>query len=231
MSDKKRGMFLTCEGVDGSGKTTNVQWLAEYLRAGGKEVYVTREPGGTPLGEKLREILFTNEMDPETEALLMFASRRDHVERVIKPLLEKGIWVISDRFTDSSFGLQGFGGGANILGLNDLEKFVHPNFEPDLTILFDLPVEVARERNAGTAKKDRFELMDLEYHKRVRQGFLYRKDQSGDRVQLINADQTVEMIRHDIVNIMDNFDERLNGDHHGYQQLLALVADPEYNER
>ena len=138
--------FITFEGVDGAGKSTHLNWFADTLRARGIDLLVTREPGGTPLGEKLREILLHEAMHGETEALLMFAARREHIEKVIKPALKKGSWVISDRFTDASFAYQGGGRGVSVQKLEQLEQWVQGDLQPDLTLLFDIPVEVARQR-------------------------------------------------------------------------------------
>ena len=133
--------FITFEGVDGAGKSTHLTWFAEVLRQRGREVVVTREPGGTPVGERLREILLSQTMHAETEALLMFAGRLEHIECVIKPALNRGAWVISDRFSDASFAYQGGGRGVIRSKLEQLEQWVHQDFQPDLTLLFDIPVE------------------------------------------------------------------------------------------
>ncbi|MDD5330139.1 MAG: dTMP kinase, partial [Sulfuricella sp.] len=140
----KNAKFITLEGVDGAGKSTHLNWLAERLRSQGKPVLVTREPGGTPLGEALRELLLHQAMHLETEALLMFAARREHLDKVILPALAQGTWVISDRFTDASFAYQGGGRGLDEARLQILEQWVQKDLQPDLTLLFDVPLEISR---------------------------------------------------------------------------------------
>ncbi|MDH4216981.1 MAG: dTMP kinase, partial [Gallionella sp.] len=149
--------FITFEGMDGAGKSTHLAWFAEMLRQHGPDVIVTREPGGTPLGEQLREMLLNQPMSIGTEALLMFAARLEHIEQVIRPALHSGKWVISDRFTDASFAYQGGGRGLDWGKLSQLEQWVHADLQPDLTLFFDVPVEVARQRLANNASLDRFE--------------------------------------------------------------------------
>ena len=138
--------FITFEGIDGAGKSTHLPWFADTLRQRGLEVVVTREPGGTPLGERLREILLHQPMGICTEAMLMFAARLEHVDQVIKPALRAGKWVVSDRFSDASFAYQGGGRGMDWEKLRQLEQWVHPDLQPDLTLFFDVPVEIARNR-------------------------------------------------------------------------------------
>ena len=142
----KNGKFITLEGIDGAGKSTHVEGIAAYLRGRGKTVITTREPGGTALGERLRELLLHETMHLETEALLMFASRREHIAQLIAPALERGDWVISDRFTDASFAYQGGGRKLSLDKLRALEQWVHADLQPDLTLLFDVPLDVARQR-------------------------------------------------------------------------------------
>src|SRR5690349_18824233 len=142
----KLGKFITFEGIDGAGKSTHLTFVAGLIRARGKQVDVTREPGGTPLGEKLREVLLHEKMHLETEALLMFASRREHLAQVIEPALERGDWVISDRFTDATFAYQGGGRKLPRDKLETLERWVQGGFQPDMTVLFDVPPETASER-------------------------------------------------------------------------------------
>ncbi|WP_217619201.1 dTMP kinase, partial [Achromobacter sp. GbtcB20] len=139
-----RGKFLTVEGIDGAGKSTHIGFIADFLAARGRQVVATREPGGTPLGEKLRALLLHEKMHLETEALLMFASRREHMAQVIEPNLAAGAWVLSDRFTDASFAYQSGGRGLDRTRLEALEAWAHPHLQPDLTLLFDVPLEVAR---------------------------------------------------------------------------------------
>ena len=190
-----KGKFITFEGVDGAGKSTHLAWFAEALRKRGKEVLVTREPGGTPLGECLRDILLKQSMHAETEALLMFAARLEHIEQVIKPALQRGTWVVSDRFSDASFAYQGGGRGMNVAKLEQLECWVHDNFQPDLTLLFDLPVEVARQRLSKNITLDRFEQEKNSFFEKVRQAYLERRKKHPDRFVLIDAAQTPEQVK------------------------------------
>src|SRR5437868_14705349 len=155
-----RGKFITFEGIDGAGKSTHVEWVAERLRsrlAGNATVVTTREPGGTPLGEDLRQLLLHRKMHLETEALLMFAARREHIAEVIEPALARGDWVISDRFTDATFAYQGGGRGLARERLEALEQWVQRGLQPDLTLLFDVPLETASARLAGAREPDKFE--------------------------------------------------------------------------
>jgi dTMP kinase len=190
-----KAKFITFEGVDGAGKSTHLAWFAEALRKRGKDVLVTREPGGTPLGECLRDILLNQPMHAETEALLMFAARFEHIEQVIKPALQRGTWVVSDRFSDASFAYQGGGRGVKVEKLEQLECWVHENFQPDLTLLFDLPVEVARQRLSKNITLDRFEQEKDSFFEKVRQAYLGRRKKHPDRFVLINAAQTPDQVK------------------------------------
>ena len=135
-----RGKFITFEGIDGAGKSTHIGFVSDFIKARGFPLIASREPGGTPLGEKLRELVLHEKMHLETEALLMFASRREHIAQVIEPALHRGAWAISDRFTDASFAYQGGGRGMDLAKLEALEHWVHPHLQPDLTLLFDVPL-------------------------------------------------------------------------------------------
>lgn len=190
-----KAKFITFEGVDGAGKSTHLTWFAETLRKRGNEVLVTREPGGTSVGESLRDILLNQPMHAETEALLMFAARLEHIEQVIKPALQRGTWVVSDRFSDASFAYQGGGRGMNVAKLEQLECWVHENFQPDLTLLFDLPVEVARQRLSKNITLDRFEQEKDSFFEKVRQAYLERRKKHPDRFVLINAAQSPEQVK------------------------------------
>jgi len=191
-----RGKFITFEGIDGAGKSSHVEWLAGWLREGGRIVRVTREPGGTPLGEKLRALLLSEPMHLETETLLMFAARREHLAQVIEPVLERGEWVVCDRFTDATYAYQGGGRGLSRSKLQVLEHWVHDHLKPDLTLLFDLPFDVARQRIAhATRELDRFEQERADFHERVRHAYLDRAAANPDRIQVINADHSIEEVR------------------------------------
>ena len=198
-----RGKFLTLEGVDGAGKSTHLDWIAGRLAAAGKKVVVTREPGGTPLGEELRKLLLAQSMHLETEALLMFAARREHLDKLILPALGVGHWVLSDRFTDATFAYQGGGRGLNLDRIETLENWVQQGLQPDLTLVFDLSVEEARRRrSAATALPDRFEREDQDFFARVRAVYLARAQRYPERIRLIDASQTVENIRKSLEDII-----------------------------
>lgn len=191
-----RGKFITFEGIDGAGKSSHVEWLATFLRDKGKVVHVTREPGGTELGEKLRELLLHKSMHLETETLLMFAARREHLAKVIEPALANGEWVVCDRFSDATYAYQGGGRGLDRAKLQQLEHWVHGHLQPDLTLLFDLPLDVARERIALASRVlDRFEQERADFHERVRQAYLERAHSSPARIRVIDAQQSIETIR------------------------------------
>lgn len=198
-----KAKFITFEGVDGAGKSTHLAWFADALRQRGFEVVVTREPGGTPLGEQLREILLHQPMNIGTEALLMFAARLEHIEQVIRPALSAGKWVISDRFSDASFAYQGGGRGLDWDKLSQLEQWVHPDLQPDLTLFFDVPVEVARQRlTNNNASLDRFEQEQADFFERVRAGYHKRVRQSPLRYMVIDAAQPIDAIKQRLKEII-----------------------------
>ncbi len=194
--------FITFEGVDGAGKSTHLAWFADALRQRGPDVLVTREPGGTPLGEQLREILLNQPMSIGTEALLMFAARHEHIEQIIKPALHSGKWVISDRFSDASFAYQGGGRGLDWDKLNQLERWVHPDLQPDLTLFFDVPVEVARQRLENNTSLDRFEQEQADFFERVRAGYHKRVQQNPRRYAVIDAAQNMEEVKRQLEKII-----------------------------
>jgi dTMP kinase len=196
------GKFITFEGVDGAGKSTHLAWFADALRQRGLDVVITREPGGTPLGEQLRKILLNQPMSSGTEALLMFAARLEHIEQVIKPALRAGKWVISDRFSDASFAYQGGGRGLDWDKLNQLEQWVHPDLQPDLTLFFDVPVEVARQRLANNVSLDRFEQEQADFFERVRAGYHKRVQQNPQRYVVIDAAQSLDIVKHKLEEII-----------------------------
>jgi dTMP kinase len=191
-----KGKFITFEGIDGAGKSSHVDWLAERLRQRGLTVQVTREPGGTALGEKLRDLLLNQSMHLETETLLMFAARREHLAQVIEPALARGEWVVCDRFTDATHAYQGGGRGLERSKLQALEHWVHEHLQPNLTLLFDLPLEVARERIAVASRDlDRFEQERADFHERVRHAYLERAHGHPERMRVIDANNTLDNIR------------------------------------
>ncbi len=191
-----RGKFITFEGIDGAGKSSHVEWLAAWLRAHGKVVQVTREPGGTELGEKLRELLLKEAMHLETETLLMFAARREHLARLIEPALARGEWVVCDRFSDATWAYQGGGRGLDKAKFHVLEHWVLEHLQPDLTLLFDLPLEIARQRIVQANRVlDKFEQERADFHERVRHAYLDRAHANPSRIRVLDADQPLENIR------------------------------------
>lgn len=199
-----RGKFITLEGIDGAGKSTQLGWLAALLRARGKSVVVTREPGGTPLGERLRDLLLDNRagMHPETEALLMFAARREHLDKVILPALHRGEWVVCDRFTDASFAYQGGGRGLPAGKLVELEYWVQGQLQPDLTLYFDVPVELGRRRTSRVKQPDRFEKEQDEFFRKVRDGYLERARSFPKRIVVVNAGRSLEEVNKTVEDIV-----------------------------
>lgn len=195
--------FITFEGIDGAGKSSHIDTLAQALRAQGRTVVLTREPGGTPLSEKLRELLLAQAMDPLTEALLMFAARREHLVQVIEPALARGEVVISDRFTDATFAYQGGGRGFDWATLQALEAMVqtHPGGlrQPDLTLWFDLPPEVAAARLAGAREPDKFERESARFFAQVSAGYARRATEQPQRFARIAADQPREAVARDVL--------------------------------
>lgn len=181
------GKFITFEGIDGAGKSTHIGFVADHLRAAGHIVLTTREPGGTALGETLREILLHQTMHLETEALLMFAARREHLAQVIEPALARGEWVISDRFTDATFAYQGGGRKLDRQKLSVLEHWVHPHLQPHLTLLFDVPLAVARDRLDATRTLDKFEQEQTDFFAGTQAEYLRRAAEFPARFKLIDA--------------------------------------------
>lgn len=196
------GKFITFEGIDGAGKSTHLAFVADLLRGRGKQVVVTREPGGTPLGERLRELLLHEKMHLETEALLMFASRREHLAQVIEPALQRGDWVISDRFTDATFAYQGGGRKLQLEKLEALERWVHPNLQPDLTLLFDVPLEVARARLDATRDLDKFEQEKADFFAATRNEYLRRAAIHPARFRVIDSTRVIADTRRELEQII-----------------------------
>jgi dTMP kinase len=198
------GKFITFEGIDGAGKSTHIAFVVRRLQELGRTVVATREPGGTALGEKLREILLYEKMHLETEALLMFAARREHLAQVIEPALARGDWVISDRFTDATFAYQGGGRKLDLQKLDALEQWVHPHLQPDLTLLFDVPLEVARARLDATRTLDKFEQEKEDFFGATRAEYLRRAAQFPQRFRIIDSTQTVEDIQKLLENVISD---------------------------
>ena len=199
----QRGKFITFEGIDGAGKSTHIQFVGDLIKARGVELVSSREPGGTPLGEKLRELWLHEAMHVETETLLVFASRREHIAQVIQPALERGAWVISDRFTDASFAYQGGGRGLSREKLEILAHWVHPQLEPDLTILFDVPLEVARARLDATRELDRFEREKADFFNATRNEYLRRAAEFPQRFRVIDSTRSILDIQRELADIVD----------------------------
>ena len=191
----QRGKFISFEGIDGAGKSTHIAFVQQYLSSYDMPVVSTREPGGTPLGEALRQLLLHEKMHLETEALLMFAARREHIAQVIEPALARGDWVISDRFTDASFAYQGGGRHLDLTKLAALEQWVHPRLQPDLTFLFDVPLAVARARLDATRTLDKFEQEDADFFANTRAEYLRRATEFPERFRVIDSTQSIETIQ------------------------------------
>lgn len=192
------GKFITLEGVDGAGKTSHIEFIKEYLTNLKLNFIMTREPGGTELGEKLREILLHDEMTPKTETILMFAARNEHIEKVIRPGLTSGAIVISDRFTDASYAYQSGGKGVEDEEIDVLKDLVQKNLQPDLTFLFDLPVEVSIKRLKKTRKLDKFEKEEKDFHENVRKKYLMIAKNNPKRFSVLNSKKSIDEIQSQI---------------------------------
>ena len=199
---KRPGKFITFEGLDGAGKSTHIAAAVELLRARGQTVVATREPGGTPIAEKIRGLLLTEAMDLATETLLMFAARQSHVAEVIRPALHRGDWVVCDRFTDATYAYQGGGRGVSGTRIELLEDWVQEGLQPDLTVLFDLPFAVARERIGGERQLDRFETEAADFHERVRAAYQARAQRAPQRIVVLDATQSPEAIRLQVESVI-----------------------------
>ena len=208
------GLFITLEGPEGAGKSTNRDYLAERLRAQGIEVVLTREPGGTPLAERIRDVLLTpgdEPMNPDTELLLVFAARAQHLAEVIRPALARGAVVICDRFTDSTYAYQGGGRGLSLERITTLETFVQGDLRPNLTLLFDLPVEVGMARASARGRLDRFELEGQAFFDAVRSAFLQRAKAEPTRYYLLDAAQPLSQVQQAIDALLPTLLERSRG--------------------
>ncbi len=208
MSLKKnnKALFITFEGVEGAGKTTNIDYIAEKIKKSGQDFILTREPGGTTLGEKIRELLISNdlpEMHHDTELLLMFAARAEHVQRIILPALEKGQWVLCDRFTDASYAYQGAGRGIDSHNIQILENLVQGSLRPDITFLFDLDAEIGLSRAQSRGETDRFEQQHIDFFNRVRNQYLKMANDNTDRYRIVNAEHELDVVQEQINGLLN----------------------------
>jgi dTMP kinase len=203
----ERGRFITLEGIDGAGKSTQFDAVAQTLRARGLRLLQTREPGGTPLGEALRELMLNESMTPTTETLLMFAARAEHLSAVIRPALAAGQWVLCDRFTDATYAYQGAGRGVGDAPIAALEQWVHPDLQPDLTLLFDVAPEVAASRLAKSRNADRFESEQTAFFGAVRAAYLRRAAAEPSRYFVVDGARAPEEIRGQLTGLL----QRWNG--------------------
>lgn len=201
ISSSQKGLFITFEGVEGGGKTTNIEYIAEKIAETGQEFVLTREPGGTKVGEAIRSTLLSKdlpEMHHDTELLLMFAARAEHIQRVILPALEAGKWVLCDRFTDASYAYQGGGRGIDISRIATLENWVQGDLRPDYTFLFDLDAETGLARAKNRGETDRFEQQHVDFFNKVRQQYLTMADANKDRYRIIHAQHDLETVQQQI---------------------------------
>jgi len=208
------GLFITLEGPEGAGKSTNRDYLAEHLRSHGLDVLLTREPGGTPLAERIRELLLApsdEKMDADTELLLVFAARAQHLAEVIRPALARGAVVLCDRFTDATYAYQGGGRGLSVERIATLEHFVQGGLQPDLTLLFDLPVEVGLSRAAARGRLDRFEQEGQGFFEAVRQAYLQRAKADPQRYRLIDAALPLAAVQQSLDGLVGQIVERCRG--------------------
>ncbi len=199
-----RGKFITLEGMDGAGKSTHIPDIIKLLEGKGVEVISTREPGGTVLGEQLRTLLLNESMHPETETLLMFAARREHIAQIIEPALSRGAWVLSDRFTDATYAYQSGGRGVLANKVIELEAWVQGGLQPDLTLLFDVPVEVSVARLASARTPDKFERESADFFTKIRNAYLDRARNNPNRFCIINSNQTLEDVKVEVKNVISS---------------------------
>ncbi|CAB5503273.1 Thymidylate kinase (EC [Bathymodiolus thermophilus thioautotrophic gill symbiont] len=201
----QKGKFITIDGVEGAGKSTQIDFICQYLTDKGINVVLTREPGGTEVGEKIRTLLLSNstgKMHADTELMLMFAARNEHIQNKIIPTLNQGDWILSDRFTDASYAYQGGGRGLDIARIAQLEQWVLRSFAPDMTLLLDIPVDIGMRRVESRGEKDRIEQESLDFFNRVRNSYIARSEQYPERIKLIDASQNVENISNEIQKIL-----------------------------
>jgi dTMP kinase len=204
MQTHTRGKFITLEGMDGAGKSTHIPNILALLGSRGIEVVSTREPGGTVLGEQLRALLLHQVMHPETETLLMFAARREHIANVIEPALARGAYVLSDRFTDATFAYQCGAKGVSSTKIAQLETWVQADLQPDLTILFDVPVDVSLQRLSNAREPDKFEREGAVFFEKLRQAYLSRATDNPNRFRVINANQALDSVRKIVEDIISS---------------------------
>jgi len=197
-----RGKFITLEGMDGAGKSTHIPDIIKLLENKGVEVVSTREPGGTTLGEQLRTLLLNEPMHPETETLLMFAARREHIAKIIEPALARGAWVLSDRFTDATYAYQSGGRGVLANKVIELESWVQGGLQPDLTLLFDVPVEVSVARLASARTPDKFERESAEFFTKIRNAYLDRANKNPNRFSIINSNQALDDVKAEVKSVI-----------------------------
>ena len=203
-----QGKFITIEGTEGVGKTTNIEFIQHWLNRRGVEFVSTREPGGTPLAEQVRELLLTprkEKVGDSTELLLMFAGRAQHLDQVILPALDSGTSVLCDRFTDASYAYQGFGREMDCSLITELEQIVQGDLRPDLTLILDIPVEIGLKRASERSAPDRFEQEQIEFFDRVRQGYLKIAEENPERCAVIDASQSLEQVQASIEAVLENF--------------------------
>lgn len=200
------GKFITLEGGEGVGKSTNMEFVSRYLKENGKSVITTREPGGTAVGEKIRRILLdlkTESISDETELLLIFAARAQHLQQIILPSIRSGNWVLCDRFTDASYAYQGGGRGINEAKIEVLENWVQNGYSPDLTLLLDVPIDIGLERAGKRGALDRFEVEERDFFDRVRQSYLSLSRRYPRRIKVINANQSLVDVQADIADCLN----------------------------
>jgi dTMP kinase len=201
------GRFITLEGIDGAGKSTHLRWIARFLRRRGHKVVLTREPGGTAVGEKLRRLVLGSRerLHPETETLLMFAARREHLDKVILPALKAGRWVLCDRFTDATYAYQSAGSGVAWTQVGILERWAQHGLQPDLTILLDVSPQIGRQRASRQKRPDRFEREKIAYYRRVRRAYLKRAKGNPRRVRVVDSGRSMPEVHAKLENILSTF--------------------------
>ena len=212
MNDLSTGQFITIEGTEGVGKSTNIAFIKQWFENKAISLIHTREPGGTPMAEEIRELLLSKrdeKVDPKCELLLMYAARAQHVAQKIRPELEQGRWVLCDRFSDASFAYQGAGRALGLNKLIELDQWVLESFKPDLTILLDLPVEIGLSRAQERGPVDRFEEEQIEFFEQVRQGYLQIAEREPERVKIVDASGSLEQVQVQIDSVLSDFYQRL----------------------